>query len=119
MNPEVAAKVAKVKNWRFGYVKYVQKNVRLACESKENALKIAQAGLDKSMELFEFVPSQIQGGGSEPMTLQQAMDKFKGKPEYSFDTYVLKGENLSNKGHYRCHTVANPALHTTITILRR
>ena len=44
------------------------------------------------MEKFQFVPSKIQGGGNEPMTLQEAMDKFQGKEEYSFDTYVLKGE---------------------------
>ena len=55
-------------------------------------MKIANAGLDKSMEKFQFVPSKIQGGGNEPMTLQEAMDKFQGKEEYSFDTYVLKGE---------------------------
>jgi hypothetical protein len=55
-------------------------------------LKIANAGLKKSMEQFQFVPSKIQGGGNEPMTLQEAMDTFKGKKEYSFDTYVLKGE---------------------------
>ena len=60
----------------------------------ENALKIANAGLDKSMEKFQFVPSKIQGGGNEPMTLQEAMDKFQGKEEYSFDTYAVLGVDI-------------------------
>ena len=43
------------KKWRFQYTKHLAALVEEQCTSSDNALKIAQAGLDKAYELFEFV----------------------------------------------------------------
>jgi hypothetical protein len=81
----LAAKVANERNWRFGYRKHVQNNVRLACESKANALKIARAGLAKAMSEFKYKHPDA----AEAVPLQEAMDTFT---EDKFDTYVVEGE---------------------------
>lgn len=64
-----AIKVQKERNWRFGYMKHVLRNVELCAVSKENALTIAQQGLDAAMKAFQFVR------GEETLTFQEAMDK--------------------------------------------
>merc|ERR1712140_137447 len=40
-----AKKVAREKNWRFGYVKHIEANVRASLKSRESAIKIAETGL--------------------------------------------------------------------------
>merc|ERR1719433_1061829 len=52
---EAAAKrVSKEKNWRFGYVKHVEANVRASLLSKDNAIKVAETGLATAHKLFHF-----------------------------------------------------------------
>ncbi|GFH61932.1 hypothetical protein CTEN210_18408 [Chaetoceros tenuissimus] len=50
-----AEKVIKERNWRFGYVKHFINMVEEQMKSPENALAVAEAGLDKAYEIFQFV----------------------------------------------------------------
>ena len=48
-------RAANCKSWRFGYVKHLQQMVKVQCTSPDAALQVAQTGLQKAYELFEFV----------------------------------------------------------------
>lgn len=84
VNPEKAAKIMKERNWRFGYVKHFVSMVEEQCTSPQNALKIAQAGLDKARDLFEF-----HGEDGTTMSLKQAMTA---KNDTEFFTGFVQGE---------------------------
>jgi hypothetical protein len=84
VNPEKAEAIRKAKGYRFTYVKHLIGLVEEQCKSPENALKIAQAGLDKAYELFEFVAPD----GSS-VSLKEAMSA---KNTEKFHTGFLKGE---------------------------
>jgi len=79
----MADRVSKERNWRFGYRKWVVRNVDLACRSPEDCLKIARAGLDYAHSQFEFVRD------GKTMSIAQAMD---GRLEGTFHTGFIKGD---------------------------
>lgn len=83
VSPEAATAVRQEKKWRFGYAKHVERQVRVALESRAKAVSIATDGLAAANELFEFVRE-----GSEPMSLAAAMKKF---PK-SFRTGFIQGQ---------------------------
>jgi hypothetical protein len=88
VNPEKAEKVLKERNWRFGYVKHFITMVEEQMKSPENALKVAEAGLAKAYELFEFVD------GDNTTSFGEAM-KTTGKNP--FKTGFVKGEAPKSK----------------------
>ena len=45
----------KEKNWRFGYTRHFVNNMLMSAKSEQNALKIAQAGLEAMYNEFDFV----------------------------------------------------------------
>jgi hypothetical protein len=55
VNPSLADKIRKAKGYRFTYVKHLIGLVEEQCQSTEACLKIAQAGLEKAYDIFEFV----------------------------------------------------------------
>ena len=83
-NPALAEKVRTCKKWRFQYVKYLEKMVQEQCQSPEAALKVAQAGLDKAYELFEFVAPD-----GTATSFQEAM---AAKNHEKFYTGTIKGQ---------------------------
>jgi hypothetical protein len=54
-NPTKADKVRNAKGFRFTYVKHLIGMVEEQCTSPDACLKIAQAGLDKAYDTFQFV----------------------------------------------------------------
>lgn len=82
VDPAASQKVRKCKSWRFGYVPHVEANVRISLASPENAVAVAQAGLDAAHDKFQFVR------GNSTMKFSEAMNKIKG----SFKTHVIRGE---------------------------
>mmetsp|Transcript_29590 Transcript_29590/g.47073 ORF Transcript_29590/g.47073 Transcript_29590/m.47073 type:complete len:776 (+) Transcript_29590:85-2412(+) len=78
-------KCEKERNWRFGYGRHVMSNVELSCQSKQNALAIAQAGLDRAYELFEFKR------GDQILPFKQAMSKGTFSKNV-YTTHVIKGD---------------------------
>ena len=66
---EAQAKLDKERNWRFGYAKHADKSVRVALESRENAVKMAQAGLAAAHGEFRFFRT-----GLAECSLAEAMD---------------------------------------------
>jgi hypothetical protein len=55
VNPSKAQKIRNAKGYRFTYVKHLIGLVEEQCQSPEACLKIAQAGLEKAYDTFEFV----------------------------------------------------------------
>ena len=87
VNAEKAEAIRKARGYRFTYTKHLIGLVEEQCKSPENALKIAQAGLDKAYELFEFVAPD----GSS-VSLKEAM---AAKNTEKFETGFVKGEGNS------------------------
>jgi len=81
VDSEAARKISTQKNWRFGYVKHIETQVRAALESEANCLKIAQDGIKSAHGMFEF----IRGDKTHPF--DEAMAKIKG----SYETGFIKG----------------------------
>jgi len=82
--PELEAKVLMAKGWRFGYVKYLTHMLQEQCQSPEVALKVAEAGLNKAYEVFQFVSPD----GSS-VSVKEAM---AAKNSEQFCTGYIKGE---------------------------
>eukprot|EP01104_Vermistella_antarctica_P005936 TRINITY_DN16682_c0_g1_i1.p1 TRINITY_DN16682_c0_g1~~TRINITY_DN16682_c0_g1_i1.p1 ORF type:complete len:760 (+),score=228.59 TRINITY_DN16682_c0_g1_i1:73-2280(+) len=80
--------IRKERNWRFGYDKHVVNNVRLAAVSKEDCLKIANAGLEHLHNSFEFVRD------GKTTSLQEAMETNKG----TFHTGFIQGDKKKPRG---------------------
>lgn len=89
VNKDLSNAILNEKNWRFKYPKYVLNNVAMSCQSKENALKIAECGLNKAYELFEFKRDNKVISFKEAMT--------KGRFNGSYDTHIIKGDKQLNK----------------------
>lgn len=87
INPEKAQAVLKCKSWRFQYNKHMRAMVEEQCKSPQAALKIAQAGLDKAYELFEFVTPD---GTSQSFKAAMAA-----KNKDKFFTGFIKGESAT------------------------
>lgn len=79
-----------IKNWRFGYVKAVLKNVKLCLKSKESALKISANGLQAARNEFLFVRD-----GKE-YSCSDAMNNFKG----TYLTGIVKGSSKQKIKNY-------------------
>ena len=78
--------VRRTKSWRGAYHKWVNKSVRTACQSEKAALAQAEAGLKKSMELFQF----ISAPGADPISLEEAFAKAAKEPS-EFETVMIDG----------------------------
>jgi len=104
VSPDKADKVLKERNWRFGYVKHLVNMVEEQMKSPENALKVAEAGLAKAYEIFEFVDGDKTTSFAEAMASKgSATPYFTGfvKGEAAKSKNVLevpyKGKNLSGQ----------------------
>jgi len=86
VNPGKAEKIRSAKGYRFTYVKHLVGLVEEQCKSPEDCLKIAQAGLDKAYELFEFVAPD-----GAAVSLKEAM---AAKNNEKFHTGYIKGEGM-------------------------
>lgn len=75
------------KKWRRSYQKGVVEQVRHAARSKDNALKIAQAGLEYLHQTMVFV--RPAGADAEAVTLEKAMAKYT-TPK--FHTHEFSGQ---------------------------
>eukprot|EP00566_Odontella_aurita_P004693 CAMPEP_0113556302 /NCGR_PEP_ID=MMETSP0015_2-20120614/17185_1 /TAXON_ID=2838 /ORGANISM="Odontella" /LENGTH=761 /DNA_ID=CAMNT_0000457651 /DNA_START=72 /DNA_END=2357 /DNA_ORIENTATION=- /assembly_acc=CAM_ASM_000160 len=84
-----ASMVTKERNWRFGYVKHIIGMVESQCASADAALKVAQAGLDKAYDVFEFVNED----GSK-VSMREAMSQPSAK---KFHTGFIQGEAPKQK----------------------
>lgn len=83
VSPSDAETINDIKNWRFGYTKAVVKQVELSARSSEDALKIAEAGLNYLYEKFEFIRD------GETISLEDSMTKYTG----TYETGVVKGKH--------------------------
>ena len=89
VNPEKAQKVLKERNWRFGYVKHWINMVEEQCKTPEAALAVAQAGLNKAYEVFEFVDSNGKSSSFAEAMASKSSEKFF--------TGFVKGEGPKSK----------------------
>ena len=91
VNDDKAKAIMKNKKWRFDYWKHLKALVEEQCTSPENALKIAQAGMDKAYELFEFVAPD-----GSAMSFKEAMAQPK-DVKNAFHTMEIKGNSSTAK----------------------
>jgi len=84
VNPAKGEKIRTAKGYRFTYVKHLFGLVDEQCKSPEACLKIAQAGLDKAYEIFEFVAPD-----GSAVSVQEAMST---KTTEQFCTGFIQGE---------------------------
>jgi len=89
VNPEKAERVMNERNWRFGYSEHFVGMVEEQMKSKEHALKVAQAGLDKAYEIFDFVDAK-----GNACSFKSAMDKQKTD---TYETGFVKGSSAPAK----------------------
>lgn len=90
VNPELAEKVRNEKKWRFGYVKHLVNMVEAQCKSPEDALKVANAGLNKAYTTFQFISKD----GKTTTSFASAMSATNST---KFCTGFVKGEVPSPK----------------------
>jgi len=81
IDDELANSIQRTKSWRFGYVKYVEKNLRCCLRSRENALAVAKQGLEAAKNKFLFVRD------GKTLPLSEAMSAYNG----TFHTGFVKG----------------------------
>jgi hypothetical protein len=84
VNPDKAEKIRNAKGYRFTYVKHLVGLVEEQCKSPEAALKVAEAGLDRAYELFQFVAPD-----GSAVSVKEAM---AAKNSEKFHTGFIKGE---------------------------
>jgi Protein tyrosine phosphatase-like protein, PTPLA len=87
VNPAKAKRIEAAKGYRHTYVKYLIELVEEQCRSPEVCLKIAQAGLDKAYDAFEFIAAD-----GTAVTLGEAMAT---KNTEKFFTGFIKGEGTA------------------------
>ena len=85
VNPELAEKVRNERKWRFGYVKHLVNMVEAQCKSPEDALKVANAGLNKAYTMFQFISKD----GKTTSSFASAMSA---QNDTKFCTGFVKGE---------------------------
>uniref|UniRef100_A0A6T8JQH9 very-long-chain (3R)-3-hydroxyacyl-CoA dehydratase n=1 Tax=Proboscia inermis TaxID=420281 RepID=A0A6T8JQH9_9STRA len=102
VNKEMGDKTLNLKNWRFGYVKFLKALVNEQCKSEEACLTAAKAGLEKAHSTFQFVaPDGSACSVAEAMSAKNASKFFTGyiKGTKSRSEAKLeipyKGKNLS------------------------
>ena len=88
-DPALANEIQGVRNWRHGYAKHVAKQVELACKSKQNALNIANDGLEYLHNTMRFE----RDGNDIP--LSEAMQKFT---QGGFETGFIQGSGKRGSG---------------------
>ena len=88
-DPALANEIQGVRNWRHGYAKHVAKQVELACKSKQNALNIANDGLEYLHNTMRFE----RDGNDIP--LSEAMQKFT---QGGFETGFIQGSGKKGSG---------------------
>jgi len=81
VDPKEAERVARERDWRFGYAKHVVRNVEISAQSPENALQIARDGLAYLHNNFEFIRD------GKTYKLAEAMRTIKS----SFETGFIRG----------------------------
>jgi hypothetical protein len=112
VHPPSADAIAKARGWRFGYVKHLRAMVELQCRSTEAALAVAEAGLKKAYEIFQFVDPD----DGTTTSFQEAMAK---QAKTQFYTGFIKGEaSLAKKElevPYKGQTLSGQALKNQIT----
>lgn len=84
VNPEKAEQIRNARGYRFTYVKHLVGLVEEQCKSPQDCLRIAQAGLDRAYELFEFIAPD-----GTAVSLKEAM---AAKTTEKFFTGFVKGE---------------------------
>ena len=89
VDPDLANQIAKAKGWRFGYVKYLKAMVEAQCKSPDAALQVAQAGIDKAYEIFQFVDED-----GAAVSFKEAMAN---KAKTKFHTGFVKGTGAASK----------------------
>lgn len=77
LDPALSHQLDQEKNWRKHYPVYFKALVRLGIQQQTQAVQIAQSGLDKAHDLFQFYR---QG---QPHALKDAMQLFKAQPFYT------------------------------------
>jgi len=104
INPSIAEKVTKEKNWRFKYVKYFTSLVTEQCSSPENALAAADAGLEKAHQLFQFVAPDGSSASLAEVMASKNMEKFhtgfvkgEGTKQVSGLSIPYKGKQISGQ----------------------
>jgi len=83
VNKEMGDKTLALKNWRFGYVKYLKTLVAEQCKSEQACLTVAKAGLEMAHKTFQFVAPD-----GSTCSLAEAMTA---KNSTKFDTGYIKG----------------------------
>ncbi|KAL7567360.1 hypothetical protein ACA910_010256 [Epithemia clementina (nom. ined.)] len=91
VNTNKAQAILRSRKWRFDYWKHLQALVEEQCASPEAALKIAQAGLDRAYELFEFVAPD---GSTQSFKDTMAQPKDTKNPFY---TMTIQGKSSTPK----------------------
>jgi len=109
VNKQKEEAINKTRSWRFGYVKHLAAMVEEQCQSPEAAIKIAQAGLDKAYDLFEFIAPDGSAVSLKEAMGQKSNDKFytgfikgegkKGKNELEipYDEQTLRGDKIKKQ----------------------
>lgn len=103
VNPTKRDAILSCHKWRFQYTQHLRALVEEQCTSPEAALQIAQAGLDKAYEMFEFVtPDGTALSMKETMEAKNSESFYTGfvqgeKPKSETPELVIpyKGKNLS------------------------
>jgi Protein tyrosine phosphatase-like protein, PTPLA len=94
------------RSWRFTYWKHIRSMVEEQCKSSEVALQIAETGLQKAYELFEFIAPD-----GTAVSLQEAMTS---KNSVSFFTGSVKGQGTAKLSQfevpYKGRTLSGQAL---------
>mmetsp|Transcript_1219 Transcript_1219/g.3464 ORF Transcript_1219/g.3464 Transcript_1219/m.3464 type:complete len:759 (-) Transcript_1219:35-2311(-) len=83
-SPQKAEKCRTERNWRFGYLKHLLGLVEEQCKSAQTALDVANAGMDKAYDTFQFVYPD-----GKAVSLREAMSK---PAADKFHTGYVKGE---------------------------
>jgi hypothetical protein len=76
--------------WRFSYSRHLLQHVKSSLKSRDNAIKMAEAGISFIYDHFEFGPSTEVGGKIEiqpPIPLRKALESTK----QAFRTFVVEG----------------------------
>jgi len=109
VNPTKAEKILKERNWRFGYVKHLVGMVEEQMKGTDEALRVANAGLDKAYEMFEFhnedgsVTSFKEAMANPGKGAKYCTGKVKGtgpakkEIEVPYKNTILKGQPLKDQ----------------------
>lgn len=93
VSAEKAKAASQARGWRFTYWKYIKSIVEEQCKSPEAALQVAEAGLNKAYELFEFIaPDGTAVSLKDAMTAKNSMSFYTGTVQGQNSTRLTKFE---------------------------